>query len=800
MIKSYLQAASRFLFKRRGFTAINILGLSIGITACLLISWYVRYHNAYDSQIPDSGRVYRVLYQRWSEAGDRVRFASASPTIGPALKQNFPEIQEFGRAYKIEGVFFNKEIFFEETGAFYGESSTLKILGFDFLNGNPDSCLDAPRKVAISESIAKKYFGDENPIGKSLSFNKTTELEVTAVFKDRSQNLHFKPNIIVSLATWIEVNPKLFTEGWFNSGFYTYAKLKEGVNPKEVNKKIAAFIDKELGETLKQYKMGMGFELQPVLDIHLTSHFMHEIEPNGDKSSINLLEIVAWFILIIAWVNFFNLTTISSIKRIKEIGVRKVNGATRRNLIMQFLMESALINGVAIVFALLFFELSKPIFANLAGLPSVNLFLEKWFLYTILLAFVIGTLSAGIYSVTGIASSTLVNVLKGATMGISRKSTLKKFLVTFQFTIAIALIAGTMGIYMQYQFIKQRDLGFNKDNMLVIKAPVVGDTSLIRKFWVFEQEVKNSTTIDGITFSSIIPGKPNMFNRSGIYRVGDDPNSSKSYRITEADNHFFDVFGLRIIAGSGFTGIPVNDKKLVVLNQNAVFLMGFKTVEDAVGKEIAMDNLTFRITGVVVDFFQQSPKEVIEPQIFKYPRRFQGYFTINYGGNKEGLIIPSIEQRYKTLFPNNPFEYFYLNQFYDKQFQYEKRFGAVFGLFSVLSLLITVLGLLGLSAYTAEMRRKEIGIRKVLGASVTSILQMLYKEYLILLVIASVISLPVVGYFLNKWLTSFALKMSISIWIFIVPVLVVAILSVVTIGIQSIKTAAQNPAKTIKYE
>lgn len=798
---SYLSAAFRFIFKRKGFAAINILGLSIGITACLLISWYVRYHNGYDNQIPDSDQVYRVLYQRWSESGDRVRFASASPTIGSAIKQNFPEIEDFGRAYKIEGVFFNHEIFFEESGAFYGETALLKILGFELVRGNIETCLDAPRKVAISESVARKYFGETNPIGKSLNYNKTTELEVTAVFKDRPSDLHFKPNIIISLATWIDINPKIFTEGWFYSGFYTYVKLKKGADPKVIDKKIDKFIDKELGEVLKQNKMGMGFELQPVLDIHLTSHFMHEIEVNGDKTSIRLLKIIAWFILIIAWVNFFNLTTISSIKRVKEIGIRKVNGASRAKLLKQFLFESALINTIAVSFALLFLELSKSMFANLAGLPvHENILFEKWFLLTIALVFIVGTLSAGIYTVSGIASSTIVNVLKGATVGISRKSTLKKWLVTFQFTIALALIAGTIGVYKQYKFIKQHDLGFTKDNMLVVKSPVVGDTSLIRKLWVFEQEVKNSTKVSGITFSSVIPGKPNIYNRGGIYRKGDDPVNSKNYRITEADSHFIDAFGLRIVSGSGFTGNASFDKNLVVLNRNAAHLMGFELIDDAIGKEIVMENNNYKISGIVEDFYQLSPKEPIEPQIFRYPRRFQGYFTINYGDSEVEKIVPLIKDKYIVLFPNNPFEYFYLNQFYDRQFQYEKRFGSVFAVFSVLSMFITVLGLLGLSAYTAEMRKKEIGVRNVLGASTASVLKMLYQEYFLLLTIASLVSLPVVGYFLNKWLNSFALKMNISAWIFILPVIVVTLLSVATIGFQSIKVAVQNPAKTIKYE
>lgn len=801
MISSYLKAAFRFILKRKGYSVVNILGLSIGITACLLISWYVRFHNGYDKQIPTYDRVYRVLYQRWSETGDRVRFASAAPTIGPSIKKEFPEIQEYGRAYKIEGVFFNKDVFFEETSAFYGETNTLKILGFEIIKGDKETNLDAPRKVAISESTAKKYFGNENPIGKSLSYNKTTQLEVTAVFKDRESDFHFKPNIVVSLATWIEINPKIFAEGWFYSGFYTYVRIKEGVNPNVINQKIAEFIEKELGETLRQYKMGMSFELQPLKDIHLTSHFMHEIEPNGDRASINLLEIVAWFILIIAWVNFFNLSTISSLKRIREIGVRKVVGASRTNLISQFLLESFIVNLIAIVISLILFEIAQPAFANIAGLPvKTNLYFESWFIYTLLLALVVGTLSAGVYSVTRIASSSLISVIKGVSFGVSKKSSLKRVLVSFQFTIAIALIAGTIGVYSQFLYISKRDLGFNKNNMLVIKAPVVGDTSLIRKFWVYEQQVKNKANVKGVTFSSIIPGKPNMFNRGGIYRLGDDPNNSKNYRVTEADSHYLDVYGLKLLAGTGFTGVAATDKNLVVINRMAALQMGFANEQEAVGKEIVMEEQKFRIAGVIIDFFQLSPKESIEPQIFRYPRRFQGYFTINYDGNNVENIMQTVELTYKEVFPNNPFDYFYLDQFYNKQFQYERRFGIVFMLFSVLSVVITVLGLLSLSAFTSEMRRKEIGIRKVMGASVLSLIRMLYQEYILLLLVASIIALPVVLFFIKKWLVSFALKVDLTIWIFIAPVFLIAIISVLTVTIQSCKAANQNPVESIKYE
>jgi len=677
----------------------------------------------------------------------------------------------------------------------------LKILGFEKVSGNLDSCLNAPRKVAISESTAAKYFGKANPIGKTLSLNKTMLFEISAVYQDRPKSTHFKPDIIISMATLKQANPKIFVEGWFNSGFYTYVKVRDGVDPKNINRKIAEFVDKELGETLRQYKVGLSYQLQPLKDIHLTSHLMHEIEPNGDKQSMNLLKIVAWFILIIAWVNFFNLTTISSIKRIREIGVRKVNGASRRNLVFQFLAESAMVNIVAVVGSLILFEIFQSPFAYMSGLPEhSNLISSKWYIGTIVIAFLVGTFSAGIYSVTKISSSKLMDIVKGTSLGISKNGNTKRALVVFQFAMAIALIAGTLGVYSQYRYMKNRDLGFRKDQLIIVKAPLVGDTSLIRKLWVFEQEVKELADVKGISFSSMIPGKPNMYNRGGIYRKGDDPNNSKNYRITEADSHYIDVYGLNLLAGKGFAGIPSIDRNLIVLNNNAARLMGFEKPEDAIGKEVVIEGLTVVVAGVVADYFQQSPKEPIEPQIFRYPKRFQGYFSINMDSKETRAVLGMIESTYKMLFPNNPFDYFYLNQFYDKQFQYEKRFGIVFVLFSLLSMFITVLGLLALSSYTAEMRRKEIGIRKVLGSSVPLLIKMLYKEYILMLIVASALALPLVYYFLIKWLDSFALKMSISLWIFIIPVAIVVLLSALTVIFQSYRVATENPINSLKYE
>lgn len=801
MVRYYLSMAYRSLRKRPGFSLVNILGLSLGIAACLMITHYVRFHLSFDQQSPQSHRTYRMQYSRWSETGDLVQFGSASPTIGPALKERFPEVESFGRMYRTDGVFFYEDRFFEEEQVFYGESALFDLLGLEILLGDAKTSLDEPNRVAISLSTARKYFGEENPIGKVLNRNKRELYEVTAVFADMPGNMHFSADIFLSMVTWAGQVPDLFTGGWFNSGFYTYVRLKEGTDPASLDKAIEDYMEAEFGETLRQYQMGMSFKLQPLESIHLGSHFMHELQVNGDRRSIELLAIVAWFILIIAWVNFFNLTTISSIRRLREIGLRKVNGASRKQLLAQFLTESALINFLALLFALMILEVFSPLFLRFAGLPQNQpLWQYPWFWAILGIAFLGGTLSAGIYSVTSIASSKLIQILKGTRSMDSGQTLTRKILVALQFTIALALLSATIGIYRQYTQMSKRDLGFQIDHMMVVKAPVVGDRSIVQKYRTFNLEVESIPGVQGACFSSIIPGKPNMFNRGGIYRYGDDPNNGKNFRVTEADHRFFDTYRIRFLAGEGFTGNDSIDLQRVVLNGFGSMWLGFPQPKAAVGQKLVLEGQPFRISGVVEDFFQLSPKEAIEPQIFRLPVRHQGYLTVNTGQNLPQEVIPAIQNVFGSFFPDNPFDYFFLEEYYHLQFSQEKRFGLVFALFSVLVILISVLGLMALSAYTAEHRKKEIGIRKVLGASNPQVFKMLFREYLLLWGIAGFLAVPVTFFLLKKWLENFALQSGLTWWIFGIPLMLVLVVALTTVWSQSRRYMGQNPVDNIKYE
>jgi putative ABC transport system permease protein len=801
MLYYYLVIAFRQFKKQGGFLLINILGLAIGVAACLHITGYVRFHRSFDKQTPHWERTYRVQYSRWLENGDLVAFASSSPTIGPAMMERVPAVVSFARMYHVDGVFFHGEDFFEESRAYWGESALFDLLGIDVLAGDGATCLDLPGTAALSASTARKYFGDEDPLGKVITRNRDQLYRVTAVYEDLEPNRHLEADLFLSMATWMQEVPDLFTGGWFNSGFYTYVRLLPGTDPGAVDRAVAEYIDREFGETLSAYQMGMSFRLQPLSDIHLGSHYMHELKANGKKETVDMLAIIAWFILLIAWVNFFNLGSIASLRRLREVGLRRVGGASSRQLTMQFLVESAIVNAMALVLALGLYEVSLPLFRTVAGLPAGALAAEwSWFPAVLGAAFLFGTLSAGAYQPASLSTAKLVHILKGTLAGTGGKAGPRRVLVGFQFFIAMALLAGTLGVYLQYRHISRQAFGFKIENMLVCKAPAVGDNTLVSRFRVFCNEAENLPGVKGACFSSVVPGKPNIFNRGGIYRFGGTINDGKNFRVTEADSRFFDTYEIGFLAGEGFTGNEAIDAGRVVLNGYGAIWLGFESPEAAVGQRLVLEGNDFLISGVVADFHQLSPGEAIEPQLFRWPQRHGGYLSVSLEAPPTPGQLAQLENLFTSVFPDNPFEPFFLEPLYEAQFAQEKRFGKVFGLFSLLALAVTVFGLIGMAASAAEQRKKEVGIRKVLGAGHAAIFFSLFRDYLVLCALAALVALPPSWYLLQRWMSGYALRAPMPWWLFVLPVMAVAGVSLLTVWWQSQRIIRLNPVENLKYE
>ncbi len=685
----------------------------------------------------------------------------------------------------------------------WAEPNFLELFSYKMIYKSSDSLLSEPNTMIVSDKVAKKYFGDENPIGEILKLDGKEAFKIVGVFKSQPSNMHFDADILLSYINWEnQLGENVKTFGWVYSGFYTYVKLKPGIHLDNINKKIETFINEELAEFMDLYKLKIGYQLQPVKDIHLSSHFMHELKANGNKSSIIFLYIISWFIILIAWINFVNLLTISSIKRSSEISLRKVLGGTAPQLINQFLLESLLINSVALLVAFVIIEASFPFFSNLTDIPIDYFIWNKiWFWRNASIIFFIGTLLAGSYPVLGILSKKIVATLRAGFTGSKRAVLVRKVLVIFQFFMAVILIAGTISVYQQLQFLKTKESGINKSNILVINTPRVGEADILSQRKAFKAELYKLPSIKNVSFSSVVPGMHNMFNRGGIRRISDDPTSGKNYRVTEVDHDFTNVYSNFFVEGRNFSEDYNADGSSVIINLAASELLGFEQPANAIGEKILIRELENTIIGVIENFHQESPRLDFEPQIFRLAQRFNGYFSVKLANTSDLKNVQKvIEQKYKEFFPGNPFDYFYLEDYYNNQYKAEVRFGKVFGLFSLLALFITSLGILSLSAFSAAQRRKEIGIRKVLGASINQILVLLSRNYIVLLLISFSIAIPIVYFAINKWLENFANRMELSIWIFIIPVVLVSVFSLLTVAYQSFKAAKDNPVNSLRHE
>jgi putative ABC transport system permease protein len=636
-----------------------------------------------------------------------------------------------------------------------------------------------------------------------LRLNKKEDFQVVAVYENVPENSHLKPEFLVgfpSLTSWRGAD---YLESWGHTGAFTYLTLKPEANPRDLEKQFIKFTETQIGEMLSYYKMVMYFNLQAIKDIHLKSHLLQEQEVNGDEKSVKFLYIIGFFIILIAWVNYINLTTSRSMERAREVGVRKVVGAIRWNLIKQFYTESAIINFVGIVFALILMQLLKSGFSNLTGVPvDYRLWSQSWFLLFILGTYIIGTFITGMYPVFALSSFKPVQVLKGKHVSTSRGINLRKILVVLQLMISIILITGTFVVFSQLKFMRTQELGFDIEQTLVVKIPKAIDSTFVQRKETFKQEIAKQPGIKGVAFSTEVPGRKIWWDNGSIFKVGQDATNGKNYMIMGVDDLFIDLYKMDFVNGRNFSREFPTDSKAVIVNETAVKWLEFENPEDALNKQIDYWGNIYTIIGVLKDYKHESPKALPEPQIFRYlpnEQRF-GCFSVKLEPELINDNMKKIESQWNELFSGNPFDYFFLDIYYNEQFKADKKFGNVFGIFSFLAIFITCLGLFGLSLYTANLKTKEIGIRKVLGAKVSNILIDIIKEYIILIIIALVFSLPLIIWGLNQWLNNFSTKMELSIWLFILPVFIVVLITLISVSSHTIKAAKQKPVDSLKNE
>jgi putative ABC transport system permease protein len=802
MLKNYFTSILRYISKNKAFTFINILGLAIGMMACMLITQFVLHEFSYDDFHTKKDRIFRLQLDRYNKGEITTQWAAGAMGIGPDLKADFPEVEDYVRLTGNNALFSYGDVFFKEEGVYYATESFFRIFTVPLIRGVDSTALKAPFKVVLSESLAKKYFGDENPIGKIIKNNGKIDYEVTGVFQDLPPNTHMKISALFSYASFESlVNDPEALKSWHWDGHFTYILLKEHTDARELEKKLYTYAQKHEEEETKTAGASMVFHLQPVQDIHLDSNFMYEFKPNGSRQSAYFLSIVAALILFIAWINYINLSTAKSIERAREVGVRKVMGSFRAQLVQQFLFEAVLLNSAAVALAILMVVAMTPWFGVLTGRDLGYALLQNSMFWVSMIALILaGALLSGLYPAFVLSGYRPVEVLKGRFKNTGKGVAFRKGMVVLQFVASITLMVGTFTVYRQIRFMQEQALGVQIDQTLVLQSPNVVDSTYQQKFRVFKQQIVQYPEVTAVTASTSVPGRQPGWNAGGIRRLSQREDESNQYRVIMMDHDFIPTFGLEVLAGRAFSGELSNEYKNVLVNESAARLMGFSKIGDAINDEIFFWGDTFRIIGVLKNYHQESLKKSHEPLVFRYNESPGGFYSIKFSTKSIYESMAKFEDHWKTLFPGNPFIHFFLDDHYNQQYQADQQFGKIFGIFSLLAIFIACLGLFGLSSLTAIQRTKEIGVRKVMGASIPGIISLMSRDYLILLFVSIVFSIPVAWWVMSGWLEEFAYRIPLSWWIFVVPSLAVVVIALVTVSVHTMKAARTNPANSLRYE
>ena len=806
MFTNYFKTAWRNLWKNRTFSLINIFGLSIGVAAFLMIINYLRFEYSYDDAHLKKDRIFRVPMMLKENGGKEQTFAFTYPAVAPSMIRDFPEVEEAARFRRVGGIVtYGDQKIVEAGSLFYADASMFNIFSFRFAKGNSASVFKELNDAVITEETAKKYFGIADPIGKALHYNGEDYI-VKGVLENVPANSHIRFNILLNYEKYIQLTEGSANTSWGWSDFYTYVLLRPDADANALKAKLPAFAERYMGDDMKKGNYENSFFLQPLKDIHTRSRYDYEMAGNGDLGYLRYLGIAALFILFIAWINYVNLSTAHSLDRSKEVGIRKVAGAGKFQLIRQFLTESLLLNIIAIAIGILIFRFTLSPFSNLVEKDIIYLNITDWrFWLFMIILFLLGSLLAAFYPAFVLSSFQPIYSIKNAkgSPGLAGgKNVFRKSLVVLQFTAAIVLIAGAIGFYEQLHYMQTRDLGVNIDQTLVLQQSGRQDSSIVPAFTSFINEMEANPAIQSVTASTSVPGSE--VGGSSNYSLR---NSSVDRRCRNLgiDNKFIDAYGLTIVAGRNITNdkpaVDTNVVLNILVNETAVKVFGFAEPASIVGQEIDGSGFHCKVIGVVKDYHQESLQYSFDPIVF-YPEeeRNFGNISLKLNTNDLPLLMDFIKNKWTTIFPASPYRFFFLNERFDAQYKNDKLFATVLWLFTIIALVIACLGLFGLSLFTISKRSKEISIRKVLGASLVQITSLITKDYLKLVIIASFLALPLAFILVNNWLEDYAFHVSIGIWFFFLPVIIIMVISLFTVLYPSLKAALANPVKNLRTE
>ena len=785
MLKNYLKIALRNIKRHKGYSFINIVGLAIGMACCILILLWVQDELSYDRFHENADDIYRVI-QDINFADHSTTWTITQGPLGPSLKEDFPEIinatRITDRGFRLT---YDDKGYDEEVGM--ADGSLFEMFTFPLVKGDPATALSDPFCIVLTEEMAAKYFGDEDPIGKTIKANNQWDFQVTGVMKNVPHNSHLQFDFLIPFIFGRELNYTV--DRWGNSQFRTYVQLPKGALAQDVISKISGYLFEK--PTIEK---DARLNLQPLTRIHLYSNYEFD-SAHGDITYVTLFSLIAFFILLIACINFMNLATARSGNRAKEVGMRKVAGAHKIDIIRQFYGESILLASIALLLAVVLVWLLLPVFNNLAAKElSLDIPGNLSILLGLLCIAIVTGIISGSYPAFFLSAFQPVMVLKGLRLSSSKGSLFRKILVVFQFSLTILLIICTIGVYNQLNYMRNRKLGYDKEYMIYFGMR--GDTR--EKFDSVKNELLQNPNILGVTASSNVPTYGYTFSNSLWRWEGQNPDEEILMRAVFIDIDYLKSFGMEIAEGRSFSKeFPTDATEAIMVNEEAVKVMG---MESPVGKRLSLQDQNFKIIGVVKNYHFMPLRQEIDPLILLYYPQYCGVLFARLKSDHIPQTIGYKEDVCKKFAPGYPFNYHFLDEALDRLYRSEQRIGTLFRYFSILAILISCLGLLGLASFMAEQRTKEIGIRKVLGATASNIVALLSKEFTKWVIVANIFAWPIAYFALSKWLQSYAYKTNIALLSFVLSGALALLIALATVSYQSIKAALANPVDSLRYE
>jgi putative ABC transport system permease protein len=799
MIRNYIKIAFRNLLKHKSFSFINIIGVAIGLACFLLLTIYVKDELSYDRHNANADRIYRLSRTFLSKDGtESLRLGHAAPPFGPLIKQDFPQVEEVTRMLETDAIVRYGEHLFNEENLYAAEANLFKVFTFDVIQGNPANALVNPFSIMFSRPMAEKYFGKENPLGKTVRLDNQLDYTVTGVYEPLPSQATFHPNFLISFST-LNDNRVYGAEGlrtnWSNNSFSTFLLLPKNYDPAKLVSSFPSFQNRRIDPKASTYSV---LSLMKLSDIHLHSHMDSEMEANGDIQYVYLFSAIAIFILLIACINYMNLATARSAKRAKEVGMRKVVGAMRSQLINQFLSESILLVCISLVLGMLIVALCLPFLNEFTQKQlTLSALADPVFIVVLISITLFTGLVAGSYPAFFLTSFQPTSVLKGKIASALKNGKLRQTLVVAQFSIAVVLIISTAVVYSQMKYIQNYKLGYSKDQVILLQA--AGDSTT--NYEAISQQLKENSGITEVGRSSRIPSG-RLLDSWGAYVMKGDSMAPSDINIKSlaVDEDFIPAYKIKMAAGRNFSKqYPTDKAEGFVLNATAARMLGWKNPQEAIGNRFGYGDIRGQIIGITEDYHFESLHQKVAP-IVMFMHGNMRWISVQVSGGDITGSIAHIKQVWESRFPGKPFVYEFLDERFGRLYAREQTQQLLFGVFAGIAIFISCLGLLGLSMFMAELRVKEIGVRKVLGASVSNLVVLLSNDFLKLVLIAIVIASPIAWYGMHRWLQEFAYHTEISAWIFIAAGALSAGIAMLTISFQSIKAALKNPIASLKSE